>query len=163
MASDWIKEKADHEAKAAATSARQQEIRLRKNELIKALGPTFLKNLINSLNEDITDWNSRFKDRQINGVSEIQDGYHVEKLTFPRGSAFVRFNPETLRIEIQMQRSRPMDNSMYEHSGFFCLEANPDDKDIHMEDHSRRAHVTASGFTKIIIESIADPMSHSSF
>jgi len=159
MASDWIRQKAEQEAKQAADSARHQEAQLRKNELIKALGPGLVRTLMNIINDDIVAWNANFKDRQINGATEIQDGFRLEKAGSPRGSADVTFNSNTLRIEVFMQRSTAMGDSMYDHRGFFHLEANSDGKEIHMEDQSRRAHVTAGGFSHIILESIAEPMS----
>jgi hypothetical protein len=49
---------------------------------------------------------------------------------------------------------------MYDHEGFFHLDVNPDGKDIHMVDRNRRGHVTPEDFTRIVLESIAEPMSN---
>jgi len=163
MANDWIKERAEREAKEKSVTERQQEFRSQKNELIKALGPGFLKDLMESLNEAIVEWNSYFSDRKINGAKEIQGGYYIEKPSYPSGKAVIRFNPYTLRIEIELHRSRPTDGNIYKYDSFVLLEANTDMKAIHMEDHNGRKHLTTEYFTRVIIENIADPHSHESF
>jgi hypothetical protein len=162
MANEWIKERAEREAKADAETKQRVELQLRKQRLVESLGAKFLKTLMDDLNQAIVEWNITFKDKQVNGAGPIQGSngaYSVDKFAFPRGSAFFRFDPESSRIEVKLQRTRPMDGSMYDHETFFCLEPDMEFRDIHMEDQRHR-HVTSSQFCQMVIESIADPMSH---
>ena len=161
MPSDWIKSKAEKESKEQAEAHARQEAQQRETELIRVLGPKFVENLQNILNDDIVAWNANFKDRQINGASKITNGFQIAKLGFPRGIAEVIFNPATLRIEVTLTRSRPADaNETYSTSGFFYLKTNTDGRDIHMEDRMRNTHLQPSGFSRIILESIAEPMAN---
>lgn len=161
--SDWIKGKADDETRRNE-EARQRELkRQRDTELIKALGPAFVENLRKVVNEDIAAWNENFSDRIINGATKITNGFNVAKLGFPRGIAQVAFNPATLRIEVKLTRSTAAgDEETYTTDGYFRLEANPDGKDIHMLDRFKSEHVLPSGFSRIILESIAEQQSHHS-
>ena len=163
MASDWIRQKSEREKTQAASIAREQEIQLRNAEMIRALGPAFVKNLMNVLNEDIVAWNAAFKDRQINGATEIQNGFRFSKEGFPRGSADIIFNPSTLRIDVQMQRSTAQGDGMYETEGYMYLEVNSDGKDIHMLDRARRSHVDPAGFSHMILETIGESSSQHFF
>lgn len=162
MTSDWIAKKAAQENKDQAETREREETKRREAELIRALGPQFVEGLRNVLNEDIVAWNENFKDRQINGASKITNGFQVAKLGFPRGIAEVIFNPATLRIEVTLTRSRPTAdaNETYDTSGFFYLKANTDGRDIHMEDRMRNAHLQPAGFSRMILESIAEPQSN---
>ncbi len=163
MPSDWIQRKAENERTEAANTARERDLQLRNAEMIRALGPAFVKNLMNVLNEDITAWNAAFKDRQINGAMGIQNGFNLSKIGFPRGSADITFNPSALRIDVNLQRSTAQGDGMYETEGFMYLEVNPDGKGIHMLDRTRRGHIEPAGFSRMILESIAEPMSNHLF
>jgi hypothetical protein len=163
MASDWIRDKAAREEKQEAENRQREALQLREAEVIKALGPSFIKTLLNVVNEDIVEWNATFKERTINGAVEIQNGFRFGKDGFPRGSADVTFNPNNLRIEVLMQRSTARWDGMYEVSGYMYLEANPDGKDIHMLDRMRRGHVTPAGFSRMLLESVAEPTSNHEF
>ena len=118
MASDWIRDKAAREEKQEAENRQREALQLREAELIKALGQSLIKTLLNVVNEDIVAWNVAFKDRQINGAVEIQNGFRFAKEGFPRGSADVTFNPNSLGIEVWMQRSTARWDGMYEASGY---------------------------------------------
>jgi len=163
MPSDWIRQKADRERTESASAAREQERQQREAEMIKVLSPAFVKKLMDTLNEDLAQWNAEFKDRQINGASPIRNGFQFAKLAFPKGSAEVTFNAATLRIEVFMRRSTADGAGDYDQEGFFYLEVNPDGKDIHMLDRMKRGHVTPENFTKIMLESIAEPTSNHLF
>ena len=162
MPSDWIRDKAAQESREQAEARQREESQRREAELIRALGPEFVEKLRTVLNEDIVAWNANFKDRQINGATKIQNGFSVSKEGFPRGSAEVTFNPATLRIEVHLARSTAVDFSeMYDTKGGFYLKANPDGRDIHMVDRLKGdAHLQPSGFSRIILESIAEQSSH---
>lgn len=163
MPSEWIKQKAERERTETARIEREQAKQLREAEMIKALGPAFVKRLMDTINEDLTQWNAEFKDRQINGASAIHSGFTFAKLGFPRGSAEVKFNPDMLRIEIFMRRTTADGSGEYDHEGFFYLEVSPEGKDVHMLDRMRRGHVTPADFSKIMLESIAELTSSHSF
>ena len=137
--------------------------RQRDDELVKALGPKFVENLRTVLNDDIVAWNANFPDRQINGATKSTNGFGftVAKLGFPRGIADVAFNPATLRVEVKLTRSTMAgQDETYTTDGHFYLESNPDGKDIHMVDRMRHEHVLPAGFSRIILEGIAEPHSH---
>jgi hypothetical protein len=160
MPSDWISKKAAEENREQKEARKREETKLRETELIRGLGPLFVENLRTMLNEDIVAWNEHFGDRQINGAGKIPNGFSVAKEGFPRGLAEVTFNPSTLSIDVKLVRSTHVDhNKTYETDGGFYLEANPDGRDIHMLDRMRRAHVQPAGFSRILLESIADPNS----
>ena len=105
MPSDWIKGKADDENRRDEEIRQRELKRQRDTELIRALGPQLVKQLRKVIDGDIVAWNKNFADRQINGTADIPNGFSVAKLGFPRGGAEVKFNPETLRLEIQLERS----------------------------------------------------------
>jgi hypothetical protein len=158
--SDWIRSKAEEENKRNAEALAQQEKQKRDTELIRSLGPQLMKDLRKVLDDDIVAWNQNFPDRQINGTSPIQNGFSVVKIGFPRGVAEIFFNPETLRIQISLERSAMAElQDMYKTDGYVYLRANPDGRDIHMEDRMRGGHLHSSGFSRMILESIAEPNS----
>ncbi len=161
MPSDWIQNKAFDENKQHAEALAREEKQKRDAELIRALGPELVKQLRKVIDDDIVAWNNNFKDRQINGTGNIQDGFRVDKTGFPRGSAEITFNPATSRIEITLVRSTMAGpQQTYETKGYVYLMANPDGKDIHMEDRMRNAHLQPAGFSRMILESVAEPQSN---
>jgi hypothetical protein len=161
MPSDWIRNKADEENRQRAETLAQEEKRKRDAELTKALGPELVKQLRKVIDDDIVEWNANFMDRQINGTDNIPNGFRVSKISFPRGSAEITFNPSTLRIEVLLVRSTMAGPpETYETKGHVYLRANPDGQDIHMEERARNAHLQPAGFSRMILESVADPQSH---
>ncbi len=162
MPSDWISSKAEQENKQRADNLAEEERRKREAELIKALGPQLVKQLRKVIDDDIVAWNDKFPDRQINGTSaNVLNGFSVAKLGFPRGMAEVKFNPEILRIEILLERSTMAGpQNSYKTEGYVYLRANPDGRDIHMEDRMRNSHLEPAGFSRIILESVAEPQSN---
>jgi len=160
--SDWISSKAEQENKQRADNLAEEERRKREAELFKALGPQLVKQLREVIDDDIVAWNDKFPDRQVNGTSaNVLNGFSVAKLGFPRGMAEVKFNPDTLRIEVVLERSTMAGpSSSYKTEGYFYLKANPDGRDIHMEDRWRSVLMEPAGFSRIILESIAEPQSN---
>ena len=155
MASEWIRKKAESEAQEAARREREQLAQLNKTALIKTLGPAFVKNLMAVFNEDIAEWNAHFGDRQINGAVAIHNGFSFAKEGYPRGSADITFNSDALRIDVVLYLTN-MQGDRYTHETYVYLEANPDGKDIHMEDRMHRKHLEPSGFTHMVLENIAE-------
>ena len=161
MPSDWIKGKVDEERRRD-DEIRQRELkREREAELVKALGPQLVKDLRKIIDDDVVAWNANFKDRMINGTADIPNGFSVDKVGFPRGSAQITLNLAALRIDIELTRS-PMvqPDKPYDTTGYVYLKANPDGSGIHMEDRMRNDHLQPSGFSRIILESIADEQSN---
>jgi hypothetical protein len=161
MPSDWIRSKAEQENKQHAEALARDEKQKRDAELIRASGPEFVMQLRKVIDADIVAWNTNFTDRQINGTGDIPNGFRVDKVGFPRGSACIAFNPETLRIEKELVRGVIVDATRtYETKGYMHLRANPDGRGIHMEDRTRNSHLEPAGFSRIILETVADPQSH---
>jgi hypothetical protein len=161
VTSDWIKTKAALEKQRDNEQTLRLELQQREATLVKALGGKFIEGLQNVINADIVEWNSSFPDRQINGAGKLPNGFSVSKAGFPKGEAEVKFNPDTLRIEVRLERPTMADlGKRYVADGYFHLKANPSLEQIYMIDHYRSAHVSAEDFSKIILESIADPHSH---
>jgi hypothetical protein len=161
MPSDWIKGKADDENRRNEENRQRELKRERDDELIRALGPQLVKQLRKVIDDDVVAWNANFKDRIINGTGDIPNGFSVDKVGFPRGSAQVTFNPATSRIEIELTRSvMAGPDKTYETKGYVYLRANPDGGNIHMEDRMRNEHLQPAGFSRIILESIADQQSN---
>jgi hypothetical protein len=164
MPSDWIRSKAEHEIKEQAKQTAFEEKQKRDAELIRALGPKLVEELRKVIHADIVAWNENFTDRQINGTSYIPNGFSVDKVGFPRGSADIKFNPVTLRIEIGLTRSVLTDfGESYHMDGYVHVRANPDGRGVHMEERFRNSYLEPAGFSRMILESIAEPQSNHMF
>lgn len=158
MASDWIDERDERLKKIEANSRAREDRNARETQLKKTFGPDLLKDLETMVRGHVEKWNAKFHDTI--GVDKHPGGFTVSKGTFPRGFAVVVFNSETVRIEYELERSRPMSpNEMYKTEGYFPLAVCSTDA-LYIADRHRGEHLALEKISQMVIESVGDPQSH---